>query len=66
TARASLYEWKDDLRPDRDATSVGYVLGGGWRPAEYADARVEWEHNANRLVGQRYRVVALLNLWVTK
>lgn len=65
-ARTSLYEWRDDLRPDRSAASVGYVLGGGWRPAAYADARLEWEHNANRLVGQRYRVVALLNLWVTK
>ncbi len=65
-ARTSLYEWDDALRPERSATSVGYVLGGGWRPAAYADARVEWEHNANRLVGQRYRIVALLNLWVTK
>jgi hypothetical protein len=27
---------------------------------------LEWEHNTNKLVGQRYRVVALLNLWVGK
>jgi hypothetical protein len=65
-ARSSLYEWRDELRPDRSTASVGYVLGGGFRPAAYADARLEWEHNANRLVGQRYRIVALLNLWVTK
>lgn len=65
-ARTSFYEWDDALRPERSAASVGYVLGGGWRPAAYADARLEWEHNANRLVGQRYRIVALLNLWVSK
>ncbi|HEU4410615.1 MAG TPA: hypothetical protein VFS43_35495 [Polyangiaceae bacterium] len=65
-ARTSFYAWRDDLRPERSAGSIGYVLGGGWRPAAHADARIEWEHNANRLVGQRYRIVALLNLWVSK
>jgi hypothetical protein len=65
-ARTSFYGWRDDLRPERSAGSIGYVLGGGWRPSPIADARIEWEHNANRLVGQRYRIVALLNLWVSK
>ena len=31
-----------------------------------ADFRVEWEHDMNRLVGQRYRVVGLVNLWGAK
>lgn len=63
-ARVSLYSWADPLRPDRDATSFGYVLGAGYRPAELADFKLEWEHDMNRLVGQRFRIVGLLNLRV--
>lgn len=63
-ARVSLYDWEDPLRPDRDATSFGYVLGAGYKPSEVADFKLEWEHDMNRLVGQRFRVVGLLNLRV--
>lgn len=66
TGRASVFDWEDKLRPDRSATSVGYVIGGGYQPADFANFRVEWEHNTNRIVGQRYRVLALVNLLVTK
>ncbi len=31
-----------------------------------AEFRLEWEHDMNRLVGQRYRVLALINLLVLK
>ena len=68
-ARVSLYDWNDPLRPpEREgATSFSYVLGGGWRPADIADVRLEWEHDMNELAGQRYRIVALLNLhWGTR
>jgi len=65
-ARVSLYDWNDPLRPDRSATSFGYVLGVGFKPGSIADVRVEWEHEMNRLVGHRFRVVGLLNLWVLK
>jgi hypothetical protein len=65
-ARVSLYDWADPLRPDRDATSFGYVLGAGYRPGEVADFKLEWEHDMNRLVGQRFRVVGLVNLRVAK
>ena len=65
-ARGSLFDWKDELRPDRSATSFGYVLGAGWRPSPLANMMLEWEHNTNRIVGQRYRVLALVNLLVTK
>jgi hypothetical protein len=65
-ARVSLYNWDDPLRPDRDATSFGYVLGAGYRPLEIADLKLEWEHDMNRLVGQRFRVVGLLNLRMAK
>lgn len=61
-ARVSLYNWDDPLRPDRGATSFGYVLGAGVRPVKQADVRIEWEHDMNRLVGQRFRFLAVLNL----
>jgi len=63
----SLYDFKDELRPDRYATSFSYVLGCGMKPGGLGDrARlgVEWEHAMNRLVGQRYRVLATLDLSV--
>jgi hypothetical protein len=65
-ARGSIFDWDDNLRPERSATSVGYVLGGGWAPSSVANMMIQWEHNANQLVGQRYRVLALLNLKVGK
>jgi hypothetical protein len=64
--RASLWQWNDKLRPDRDATSVGYVAGLGYRFAPRSSAMFEWEHNMNRLVGQRFRVMLWLNVAVTK
>lgn len=64
--RASLYDWKDELRPDRSATSFGYVLGGGFRASEAAQAMLQWEHNMNRIAGQRFRILAVLNIAVGK
>lgn len=64
--RLSVYGWSDPTRPDRDAVSFGYVLSGGFKPASLARFRVEWEHDVNRLVGQRFRVLALMNLLVVK
>jgi len=55
--RVSVYDWNDPLRPDRHATSFGYVLAPEWRPWRYTTLRMEWEHNTNRLVGQRYRAL---------
>jgi hypothetical protein len=63
----SLYDFADSLRPGRYATSFSYVLGFGLLPGGLGDrARlgVEWEHAMNRLVGQRYRLVATLDLSV--
>jgi hypothetical protein len=64
--RLSLYNWSDPLRPDRGATSFGYVASIGYRPAQVADFRLEWEHDMNRIVGQRFRVLALANILVVK
>lgn len=63
-ARTSLYNWTDPLREDRGATSFGYVIGAGYRPSGTGDLRIEWEHDMNRLVGHRFRVLAMLNLRV--
>src|SRR5262249_54890648 len=66
----SLYDWKDGLRPDRDATSFTYVAGAGVSPGVsfLSNGRfgVEWEHSMNRLVGQRFRVLATLSLTVLR
>jgi hypothetical protein len=64
--RLSVYAWHDPTRPDRDATSFGYMLGGGFKPAELANFRLEFEHDMNRLIGQRFRVLGLINLLVAK
>jgi hypothetical protein len=66
STRLSVYDWRDSLRPERSATSFGYVLGTGYRAGSTAKVLVEWEHDTNRLVGQRYRVLALLQLRVSK
>ncbi|MFO0572342.1 MAG: hypothetical protein U0263_42370 [Polyangiaceae bacterium] len=62
----SLYDWEDGLRPDRSATSLSYVLGGGVTPFDDTRFGLEWEHSTNRLVGQRYRVLATLDLTVLR
>lgn len=59
--RASIWQWDDKLRPDRDAVSLGYVLGLGYRFAPRAQAMLEFDHSMNRLVGHRFRAL----LWLT-
>ena len=59
--RVSVYDWTDPTRDDRDATSFGYVVSPEYRPADLAKIRVEWEHDMNRLVGQRFRVLGLVS-----
>jgi hypothetical protein len=60
----STYNWEDPLRPDRDATSFGYMIAPEYRPIEQTRFRVEWEHDMNRLVGQRFRLVGLVSVRV--
>lgn len=66
----SLYDWQDALLPDRHATSFSYVLGGGITPGidlfNVGHLGFEWEHAMNRLVGQRFRALATLDLSVLK
>jgi hypothetical protein len=64
----SVHDFRSRAQPDRAATSFGYVLGGGFSPREtfWASSRLglEWEHEMNRLVGQRFRVLATLKVTV--
>lgn len=62
--RLSAYEWHDPLRPDRDAASFGYVVAPEIQPLQFGKLRVEWEHEMNRLVGQRFRVLGLITMKV--
>jgi hypothetical protein len=64
-ARASLWRFSDSLRADRSADSFGYVAGLNYLMGPRNSAGVEFEHNTNRLVGDRYRVLFYLNAAVT-
>jgi hypothetical protein len=66
TGRAGVWQWNDKLRPDRDTTSANYVAGVGYRFAPQSLAMVDWEHDINGLVGQRFRLMLWLKLGVTK
>jgi hypothetical protein len=66
SARAGVWQWQDNLRPDRDATDFTYVLGLAYKFMSRSQAMIEWEHDINRLVGQRFRLVASLSLVVPR
>jgi hypothetical protein len=65
-ARASVWQWNDKLRPDRDATNLGLVLGAGYKFNQRSRAIVEVQQDMNRLVGLRYRAMLTLSFAVTK
>jgi hypothetical protein len=60
--RVSAYDWADPLRPERDATSFGYVVAPEYHPADFARLRIEWEHDMNALVGQRFRLLGVVSM----
>ena len=66
SVRTGVWQWDDKLRPDRDATSFNYVLGAGYRFAPRCQTLFEFEHDMNRLVGQRIRLMLTLSLAVGK
>jgi hypothetical protein len=66
SVRAGLWQWSDKLQPDRDATTFNYVLGLGYRFAPRMTGSFEFEHDMNRLVGQRLRAMLMLSLAVGK
>jgi hypothetical protein len=66
SGRVNVWQWDDKIRPDRDATSVGYVAGLGYLIAPRARTMFEFQHDMNRLVGQRFRAMLWLTVAVTK
>jgi hypothetical protein len=64
--RTGVWQWQDNLRPGRDATSFSYVVGLGYRFMQRSQATIEWEHDTNRLVGQRFRLMAWLSVAVPR
>ncbi len=64
SGRIGAWQWKDKLRPDRATTSAQYVLAAGYRFLPRSQGSVEWEHDINGIVGQRFRVMFVLNIGV--
>jgi hypothetical protein len=66
SGRASFWSFADTTRPDRSATSFGYVAGVGYLVGERSKVLGEFEHNVNRLVGHRYRIMLLFQTAVSR
>ena len=66
SARTGVWQWDDKLRPDRDATSFQYVLGAGYKLWQRSLVFVDFEHDMNRIAGQRFRGMLWLSLAVSK
>jgi hypothetical protein len=66
SVRTGVWQWDDKLRPDRSTTSFNYVLGVGYRFAPRSQGSIEWEHDINGLVGQRFRIMLMLTLAAVK
>lgn len=65
--RVSLFDFGNPLAKDEEDANVltfGYVLGAAVKPIDLTKVGVEWEHDINERVGQRFRVLARLDvLW---
>jgi len=63
-ARLSVYDFGDDEETEEDGstTTFSYVLGFGFKPLDLAKAQVEFEHDMNERVGQRFRLLARLDV----
>ena len=65
--RLSLFDFGNPLaaeEEDENVLTFGYVLGAAVKPIDLAKVGLEWEHDTNERVGQRFRVLARLDvLW---
>jgi hypothetical protein len=66
SARAGVWQWDDKLRTDRDAVSFQYVLGAGYNLWSRSRVFADFEHDMNRISGQRFRGMLWLSLAVSK
>jgi hypothetical protein len=60
----SVYSWLDEIRKERDAVSLTYVVGGGVSPLDTTRLGIEWEQSMNRLTGERIRLLGTLQVRV--
>jgi hypothetical protein len=65
SARTGVWQWNDKERADRDATSFGYVLGTGYKPYPKTLLFTDFQHDMNRVGGQRFRVMLWLSIALT-
>lgn len=61
-ARTGVWSWSDDLRRDRDAVNVGYVLGAGYKLYPRSMVLADFQHDMNRVGGQRLRAMIWLSV----
>ena len=66
SARAGVWQWDDKLRTDRDAVSFQYVAGVGYKLWSRSLVFADFEHDMNRIAGQRFRGMLWLSLAVSK
>jgi hypothetical protein len=64
--RTGVWQWDDKLQPDRSTASFNYVAGVGYRFAPRSKAMLEWEHDINGIIGNRFRLMLWLTLAVSK
>ncbi len=65
-ARTGVWQWNDKLRPDRDATNFGYVLGAGYKMFPRSMVLADFQHDMNRIAGQRFRAMVWLTIALSK
>jgi hypothetical protein len=65
-ARTGVWHWNDKLRPDRDAANFGYVLGAGYKMFTRSMVLVDFQHDMNRIAGQRFRAMLWLTIALSK
>ena len=61
-ARTGVWHWSDEQRASRDATTFGYVLGAGYRVSPKVLFLTDFQHDMNRIGGQRFRSMVWLSI----
>lgn len=65
-ARTGVWRWNDKLRADREATSFGYVLAAGYKLFPRSMVLADFQHDMNRVGGQRLRTMLWLTIALSK
>ncbi len=60
--RVGFWDWDDKLRTQGAVADFGYVLGAGYRFASRCHTMFEFQHDINKLVGQRFRALLTLSV----